>query len=104
MFCSFGDNEEYSKCRDAGGTVVSNVFCLPANYKKDVLPPTGGTDRHHQPEPITGKVFSSSSNFPNHMCMQAIMILTNHQSQFSQNAGSIFFPQQVVPITIINHN
>ena len=41
FFFSLANNEEYSKCREAGGTVVSNVFCLPTNYRKDVLPPTG---------------------------------------------------------------
>jgi len=30
----------YETCRDSGGTVVSHVFCLPPNYRKDVLPPT----------------------------------------------------------------
>ena len=42
IFFSFASNEDYSNCREAGGTVVSNVFCLPTNYRKDVLPPTGG--------------------------------------------------------------
>ena len=40
-FFSFASNQDYSDCREAGGTVVSNVFCLPTNYRKDVLPPTG---------------------------------------------------------------
>ena len=48
IFFSLANNEEYSKCREAGGTVVSNVFCLPTNYRKDVLPPTGKnkTNKH----------------------------------------------------------
>ena len=40
-FFSLANNQDYSDCREAGGTVVSNVFCLPTNYRKDVLPPTG---------------------------------------------------------------
>ena len=31
---------DYKSCVDAGGKVVSHVFCLPQNYRKDVLPPT----------------------------------------------------------------
>ena len=48
IFFSLANNEEYSKCREAGGTVVSNVFCLPTNYRKDVLPPTSKnkTNKH----------------------------------------------------------
>jgi len=36
-----GDNAAYRACTEGGGTVVSHVFCLPPNYRKDVLPPTG---------------------------------------------------------------
>ena len=31
---------DYKSCVDSGGKVVSHVFCLPQNYRKDVLPPT----------------------------------------------------------------
>ena len=48
IFFSLANNEEYSKCREAGGTVVSNVFCLPTNYRKDVLPPTGKNKTNKQ--------------------------------------------------------
>ena len=48
FFFSLANNEEYSKCREAGGTVVSNVFCLPTNYRKDVLPPTGKNKTNKQ--------------------------------------------------------
>ena len=34
-------NADYLACVRDGGKVVSHVFCLPASYRKDVLPPTG---------------------------------------------------------------
>ena len=36
-------NQKYVNCVEQGGTVVSNLFCLPSAYRKDVLPPTGET-------------------------------------------------------------
>jgi len=35
-----GDGEHYEFCSRQGGRVVSQVFCLPKDYRKDVLPPT----------------------------------------------------------------
>jgi len=36
------DNSAYLSCKEAGGKIVSHVFCLPPAYRKDVLPPTDG--------------------------------------------------------------
>ena len=38
------DSSGYRDCKASGGKVVSNVFCLPAQYRKDVIPPSG---QHH---------------------------------------------------------
>ena len=31
----------YTDCKARGGKVVSNVFCLPPQYRKDVIPSSG---------------------------------------------------------------
>ena len=36
----FSDGEHYESCSRQGGRVVSQVFCLPQDYRKDVLPPS----------------------------------------------------------------
>ena len=30
---------DYESCQHQGGQTISQVFCLPKNYRKDVLPP-----------------------------------------------------------------
>ncbi len=43
MLCSPPvDSREYLDCVKNGGTVISHVFCLPALYRKDVIPPHPG--------------------------------------------------------------
>ena len=36
-----GTVSAYTDCKARGGKVVSNVFCLPPQYRKDVIPSSG---------------------------------------------------------------
>ena len=39
--CFRGTVSAYTDCKARGGKVVSNVFCLPPQYRKDVIPSSG---------------------------------------------------------------